>query len=304
MRISPVTPDDFSASVIAVPPLARNADLRINANQNIRLIEHLARGGVSTLLYGGNANLYHMQPSEYPSFLEMLCEVAPEDARVIPSVGPAYGTMMDQARVLRQFEFPTAMVLPQTGMTTPGGVETGVRRFVETFERPALLYIKQDGFITAEGVQRLGRDGLLSGIKYAVVREDPSQDDYLRRLTELVDPRSIISGMGEQPAIVHMRDFQLGGFTSGCVCVAPRLSMEMLRSIQGGDFEAAESIRALFRPLEDLRNDLHPVRVLHEAVALGGIAETGPMLPLLSRLSEKHQPPVKEAALRLLQSNS
>ena len=38
----------------------------------------------------------------------------------------------------------------------------------------------------------------------------------------------VISGIGEQPAIIHLRDFELGGFTSGCVCINPRLSAESL----------------------------------------------------------------------------
>ena len=39
-----------------------------------------------------------------------------------------------------------------------------------------------------------------------------------------------------------------------------------------------------FCPLEDLRNKIHPIRVLHHAVAAAGIAETGPMQPMLSDL--------------------
>ena len=51
-----------------------------------------------------------------------------------------------------------------------------------------------------------------------------------------------------------------------------------------GDYEAAESIRRWFCPLEDLRNQIHPIRVLHQAVAAADIAETGPLQPMLSDL--------------------
>ena len=37
-----------------------------------------------------------------------------------------------------------------------------------------------------------------------------------------VDRSLVVSGMGELPAIIHLRDFGLAGFTSGCVCIAPR----------------------------------------------------------------------------------
>ena len=193
------------------------------------------------------------------------------------------------------------MILPQHSVRTSEGMETGIRHFVEALGRPAIIYLRQDDFMSAEGVRRLSDDGLLAGIKYAIVRENPAEDDFLRQLTDFVDPHSIVSGLGEQPAIVHMRDFQLGGFTSGCVCVAPRLSMNMLHAIRQSDFDAAQRIRADFQPLEDLRNAIHPVRVLHDAVAACGIAQTGPILPLLSHLNESQRAEVKQVASRLLE---
>ena len=253
-----------------------------------------------TLLYAGNANFCHVRTSEYAVLLALLLDVAPAETIVIPSVGPTYGMMMDQARVLLDFQCPTAMILPMQEMTTPEGVETGVRHFVEALGRPAILYLKHDGQMTLEGVRRLSDDGLLSAVKYAIAREDPAQDDFLRQLTDIVDPRSVVSGLGEQPAIVHMSQFQLGGFTSGCACIAPRMSTEMLRAIRRGEFEVAERLRESFRPLEDLRNAIHPVCVLHDAVALCGIADTGHMLPLLSNLEDAQRGRVREAAERLL----
>jgi nickel-dependent lactate racemase len=126
----------------------------------------------------------------------------------------------------------------------------------------------------------------------------------LKDLTANVDPARIVSGIGEQPAVVHLRDFALGGFTSGCVCIAPRLSMQLLRAVQAGDFARAEAIRALFRPLEDLRNRIHPIRVLHAAVSLAGIAETGPILPLLSPIEPSDQPEIARAARELLETRT
>ena len=68
-------------------------------------------------------------------------------------------------------------------------------------------------------------------------------------------------------------------------------------------YAQAEGIRAIFRPLEDLRNAINPIRVLHEAVRLAGIAGTGPMLPLMSNLPEADHWKVREAAVRLLQAD-
>ena len=53
------------------------------------------------MLYGGNAILYHVALSEYAELLQMLTDLAGENTLMIPSVGPAYGMMMDQAAILR-----------------------------------------------------------------------------------------------------------------------------------------------------------------------------------------------------------
>lgn len=300
MQTTPVTPEQLNSSVIAVPPLARDADLKINPAENAKIIRHIEAGGVSTLLYGGNANFYHIALSEYAAALGMLTSAAGEDTLVVPSVGPAYGTMMDQADILDDFDFPTVMVLPMQGLTTDAGVAAGFRKFVEAFEKPAVLYLKFEGYLEPETVAQLVDDGLVSWIKYAIVREDPAEDAYLSRLVDLVDPRLIVSGIGEQPAITHLTKFKINGFTSGCVCVRPDLSQKMLRAVNAGDLETAETIRGLFKPLEDLRNEINPIRVLHQAVALAGLAETGPALPLLSGLPEVDVPKVRETAEILL----
>ncbi|MGC2041330.1 MAG: dihydrodipicolinate synthase family protein, partial [Paraburkholderia caledonica] len=56
MNESPFDDRELAASVMAVPPLARRADLALDADQNATLIRHIEAGGVRTLLYGGNAN--------------------------------------------------------------------------------------------------------------------------------------------------------------------------------------------------------------------------------------------------------
>ena len=276
------TTTDLQQSVIAVPPLCRNGSWKRNAAENIRLIRHIEGGGVSTLLYGGNANFYNIALSEYESVLDLLEDAAAAETWIVPSVGPYFGTMLDQAAVLARRKFPTAMVLPASAVSSPEGVEVAIQRFVEKAGIPAVLYIKDEHYVTVEVVKTLIRAGVIAWIKYAVVRADPAADLLLRSLVEHVDPSLIVSGIGEQPAISHWRGFGLRAFTSGCVCVAPRRSQEMLGVLRAGDFARADEIRERFKPLESLRNASGPIPVLHRAVALAGIAETGPLLPLVS----------------------
>ena len=303
MNTNAITPERLVDSVIAVPPLARDSELKICATENAKVIRHLEAGGVRTLLYGGNAVFYHIALAEYAATLAMLRDNAGSDTMVIPSVGPAFGTSMDQADVLRDFDFPTAMVLPARDISTPEGVATGIRKFSEAYGKPIVLYIKFEGYLEPEHARALMDDGVVNWIKYAIVRDDPAQDGYLRQLVDCVDPQRIVSGIGEQPAIVHLRDFGVQSFTSGCVCIAPGLSMKMLAALKVGDFGTAESIRQTFEPLENIRNTINPIRVLHTALAEAGIADTGPILPLLHEVNGQERANIAEAAKMLLAHN-
>jgi dihydrodipicolinate synthase/N-acetylneuraminate lyase len=300
MNTNAITPGMLASSVIAVPPLARDAELKICATENAKVIRHLEDGGIRTLLYGGNAVFHHIALAEYADTLAMLRDNAGAETTVIPSVGPAFGTSLDQAAVLRDFDFPTAMVLPARDIATPKGVATGLRKFAEAYGKPIVLYIKFEGYLETEHARALMDDGVVNWIKYAIVRDDPAQDDYLRQLVDCVDPQRIVSGIGEQPAIVHLRDFGVQGFTSGCVCIAPSLSMKMLAALKAGDYETAESIRQTFEPLENLRNAIHPIRVLHTALTEANIANTGPILPLLHEVTENERTDIAAAAKELL----
>ena len=82
------SPADLTESVIAVPPLCRDVLLEPNAAENANLIRHIEAGGVSTLLYGGNANFYNISLTEYEMILDMLENAAGPRTLAGPSVGP------------------------------------------------------------------------------------------------------------------------------------------------------------------------------------------------------------------------
>ena len=295
----PTPTDVLHRHVIAVPPLARDDAMHLDREQNQRIIDHLIVGGVRTFLYGGNAMFYHLNLRQYADTLDWLSTVRDAGNTVVPSIGPTYGLLTDQADVLADHAFETAMVLPQRDIADPAGTRHAVETVAGRLNRPVVLYIKFDGYLDVADVRSLFDAGVIDWIKYAVVRDDPTDDDYLRELVDAVDPTRIISGIGEQPAIVHMRDFGLGGYTSGCVCVAPSSSQTMLEHCRGGEWDAADAIRRRYEPLEDLRNGIHPIRVLHEAVDAAGIATTGPVPPLLSPLGPADRRRVAAAAREL-----
>src|SRR4051812_33635453 len=109
MKTSTIAFDDLTRSVIAVPPLARNEDLSVASGPNRRIINHLHKGGVTTLMYGGNANFQNVPISAYAATLAILIEAADDAAWIIPAAGPDFGRIADQAPILRDLKFPTAM---------------------------------------------------------------------------------------------------------------------------------------------------------------------------------------------------
>jgi dihydrodipicolinate synthase/N-acetylneuraminate lyase len=300
MKTTPVSAADLSASVLAVPPLARRADLSLSPEANRALIKHLEAGGVTTLMYGGNANFYHLPTSEYAATIDFLAEAAGADSWVIPSAGADYGKLMDQAAILRGRSFPTAMALPFGNPSNDSGVATALRRFADRLGKPVIAYVKALGYIEPATLGRLAKDGVICAIKYAIVRDDPKKDTYLDELVQHVSRDMIISGIGERPAIVHLRDFGLKCFTSGSVCVAPRGSTRILALLKAKRWEEAEKIRAAYIALEDQRDARGPIRVLHDAVTLAGIADMGPMLPMISNLEAAERGAVQSAASALL----
>jgi dihydrodipicolinate synthase/N-acetylneuraminate lyase len=304
MKTTPITTTDLESSVIAVPPLCRDAHMRVDAAENTRLIRHIESGGVFSLLYGGNANFYNIALSEYDEVLGMLAQAASKQTHVIPSVGPFYGMAMDQAEIIAKHRYPTAMLLPTVAVSSPKGVEQAVLRIAEKAGVPLVLYVKDPGYVTAREVKNLVQAGVISWIKYAVVRADPAEDALLREIVDSVDRSLVVGGIGEQPTLAHWHHFGLRTFTSGCVCVAPRRSQELLKALHAGDFTRAEEIRVQFQKLEDLRNDHGPIPVLHTAVAEAGVARTGPMLPLLTELAEDLRERIKQAALETLAWNA
>ena len=294
-----------------MPPLARRRDSvrSLDLAQNNLIVRHIRTGGITRLIYGGNAFIYHVTLTEYEAMLGWLAELD-DDLWVIPSIGPSYGRAMDQVNLLRGFRFPAAMILPCSDPRDAAGLERGYREIADAAATKLILYLKDELNFGAdkqaglEVVARLVAEGVCVGVKYAVVRDDPANDSYLEALLARVDRRFVISGIGERPAVLHLRDWKLPGFTTGSGCIAPHLSEGIFAACESGEFELAEKLRAAFLPLEDLRDAWGPARVLHAAVKQAEIASTGTIPPFISELSEEQLHKVSSIANELLALNA
>ncbi|MDZ7575310.1 MAG: dihydrodipicolinate synthase family protein [Pseudotabrizicola sp.] len=284
---------------MAVPPLARTADGQFDDSANGAVIRHLEAGGVTTLLYGGNALAQHWPMSVYADWLDRLEALAAPESWVLPSVGPDAGKLVDQAAILKSRRFPVALMLPMGAPLTHAGMADAMRRFTAESGVQLLVYIKTDNYIPAQTLAALVAEGVVFGVKYAVPRDLGAPDPYLSDIINAIGTERIISGFGEPPAIPHMLDFGLPGFTAGCVCIAPALSNALFQALKQGDKARAEQLLLPIQPLEALRGQVNEIRVLHEAVALSGLAETGPILLPSSPVPEDRRAVIAAAAQAL-----
>ncbi|MCF3935182.1 dihydrodipicolinate synthase family protein [Acuticoccus sp. M5D2P5] len=295
-----VTKVDLAQSVMAVPPLALDKDGAFADEANAKIIAHLEAGGVDTLLYGGNALLYHWPMSRYGDWLDRLEAMSGADSWLIPSVGADAGRLVDQAPILRARGYPAALFLPAAGPTTPDGVVAALRRFYDESGTQLIAYVKTDNAFTPDMLAALDKAGALLGVKYAVPRETPETDPLLTAFIDTIGADRIVSGFGEPPAVNHLLNFGVAAFTSGSVCIAPALSMAILAALKAGDKAETERLMAPIMPLERLRGEINEIRVLHTAVALAGIAETGDPLAFSSPVPEAEHDRIRTAARTLL----
>jgi len=294
--------------VFAVPPLSRapGKSRAIDFEESSRIVRHIAKGGITRFIYGGNAFLYHLTLDEYEQLLAWQAAIKEDGLWFIPSAGPSYGRLMDQAKLLRRFAVPCVMTLPCGDPRDAAGLEVGLREFAHAADTRLMLYLKAETNMGADlmagldTVAQLVDEGICIAIKYAVVREDPSQDRYLDQLLKRVERRKVISGIGERPAINHLRQWGLPGFTTGSGCLAPALSGAVFSACRAGDYAEAERVRSRFLNLEDLRDAWGPARVLHHALELAGVATTGPIPPFVSELSPEQKKRIQPVAQELL----
>lgn len=276
----------YAASVVAVPPIALTPQGEVAEAANARLMAHIADAGVQTLLYGGNANLYHFSRAQVATALETLMRDCPPAARILFSIGPGFGQAMDQVEDIRRVGCRDVMVLPTAFPSDPAGVAAGLRRIAEKLDFGLVLYIKRENYIDPEALARLVGDGSVAFVKYAVERDDASSDAYLDAILDAIGPKIVASGMGETPISDHIGARGLATFTSGAVCIAPAACNRLLELYRLGQRAEADRLSQPFLEFERLRMRFGGIQLLHDAVGMAGLGDFGPMLPMMSNLNK------------------
>jgi dihydrodipicolinate synthase/N-acetylneuraminate lyase len=293
-------PADFNSSVVAVPPIALTPGFAVAEAANTALVRHIERGGVSILLYGGNANLYHFSLGLYADALAMMVGAAGSATRIITSIGPDFGKMQDQAALVEQSGLRNVMLLPTAFPADSDGVANGARRIADRLGFGVILYLKRDGYVAPETLGRLVADGAVRFVKYAVERPDAAADPYLDAVLAAVGKDVVASGMGETPVADHLGVRKLPTFTSGAVCIAPAAAMRLLTLYKTGRHDEALALSAPFLEFEKVRSRVGGLQVLHDSVTASGIADMGPLMPMVSNVRAEAMPAVREAVQGLI----
>lgn len=301
-----LTQADYASSVVAVPPIALNTDYSVNAEANEAIIKHIEGGGVNILLYGGNANLYHFGLDDYRSAMQAIKAAAVPATHLITSIGPDFGKAMAQAPIARDLGFKNVMVLPTNFPADPAGVATGVRKLADAFGSGLIVYLKRENYVDPNELAKLIAEKAVSFVKYAVEKLDASKDPYLDAVLSAIGTEHLASGMGETPIHDHLGQRKLTTYTSGAVCIAPFAASELLMLYKSGRAAEALDLSRPFLEFEKVRMDLGGLQVLHDGLRLSGIADTGPLMPMVSNLPVEKLKPVQAAvdALRIAEKQA
>ncbi len=179
------------------------------------------------------------------------------------------------------------MMLPCADPRDAKGLEYGAREFVDKSGVPLILYLKDEPNFGID--LDAGLDAVARMVAGQVLRGDQLRGgasasfgrSLSRRLAEACRSLHVISGIGERPAIVHMREWGLPGFTTGSGCVAPGADAASELNVAVALWDEAGSRAPDVHPVEDLR-DRRPARVLHAASVdrAPTSARAGPIRPL------------------------
>lgn len=295
---------DYAASVVAVPPIALTQNGDVAADANAKLMAHIADGGITTLLYGGNANLYHFNRKQFSAALDILFGACPKTARILFSIGPAFGQAIDQLDEIRRIGCRNVMLLPTAFPSDAAGIAAGVRGIADRLGFGLVLYIKRENYVDPDDLAQLIEDGSVGFVKYAVEREDASKDAYLNRILSAVGTDLVASGMGETPIADHIGRRKLATYTSGAVCIAPAACNELLRLYRSGAHEEADRLSEPFLEFERLRMRFGGIQLLHDAVGMAGLGDFGPMLPMMTNLPDQARKEVAPVVDRIVRAET
>ncbi len=292
-------PDGLADGPIADLPLALDNDLSVNAAASLRLAKHVRAGGLSTLLFGPNANFPSFGRHQYEAAAEIAVDAA-RDGPVILSLGPELGRALDQVPAIERSGLKQVMLLPIHAPADTHGTADGIRHIASRLGHGVIVDLIRDSHLRPVTLRKLVEEGAVSAVRYSVVVSNPGDDGYLDRVIDIVGPERVLSGVGETAAMDHLAIRRLATLSSGAAAIAPTRVRGAADAIRTGDLVTARQLLAPVLEFERVRAMLGPIQVLHDAVSFAGIAPMGPQMPMISKVKDKYRAEMEAATLGLL----
>lgn len=284
--------------VLADLPVALRPDFSVDPGESLALARHVRQGGISGLLFAGNANLQSMGLGQFEA-VAALAETAVEEGPVMIGLGPELGRMLDQARLLSRGRLRSVLVLPILGPADTHGTADGIRHIADRLGGGVAVDLVRDNHLRPVTLRKLVEEGAVTAVRYSHVVTNPGDDGYLDRVIEILGPDRVISDAGEPALEDHLGQRGLGLASSGIAALAPRLMLRIASALRRDPAEA----RLLLPPVLEMariRAMLGPVQVLHDAVSEAGIAAMGPQMPMISCVKDKYRDPFRAAVAALM----
>ena len=274
--------------VVAITP--RDAQRQIDLPGITRNVQALVAAGSTFIMPEcGTGLVYDATLEEYEVVVGAFMDAAAGQAHIVPGIGPGFGRSLEMGAIARSLGVAGVMIMPIVGPASANGVLDGLRQITEKVDLPTILYQRRLDIMPIEHVVELcGMDGVV-GLKYAV----DDLDAFQRIVAAVGDRAAMVCGMAEDPCIDYM-DKGAIGFSSGMANFVPRMSLALLRRYQQGNKVAAERLRQLMVPFEDLRgenNARYSASALHAAMDYAQLAG-GPVVPFAEDVAAADLPKV------------
>lgn len=276
------------ATVQFVPPTPMTGDTeRLRPELLEQLLGRMIGAGARVLLPAAGTGEFHsLSADEVLECVRVACQVADADCTVIAPVGLSLQHAIRIGRASAELGAAGLLVMPPVHpYVSDDGFAAYLRAIADAVPLPLLTY-KRSAAPSDKLLLRLGEEGILAGVKYAV-----NDVDAVTRFVRATEGQlAVYCGTAERYAPFFMLA-GAEGYTSGAGCVCPRLTLALHAALARHDYTTAMDLLHVLRPIEDFRArnaDALNITLIKYAVELTGIP-VGPPRPPQPSLSTQDQ---------------
>jgi 4-hydroxy-tetrahydrodipicolinate synthase len=271
-------------SAIPVTPFAPDGASDLTVYE--QLVDRVVSAGVSVVTANGNTGeFYSLTDDERRAAIEAAVAGAAGRALAITGVGLDVETAIALGRFAERAGARALMVhQPVHPFQSADGWVAYHSAIATALPAMGVIPYIRDPNVTPEMVARLAEQENVVGLKYAA----PNPLRFAIMAAAVGQQRlAWICGAAEAWAPFFWPGGAVG-FTSGLVNIDPAASLDMLRSLNDGDYAGAMAVWQQIEPFEELRarhNSAHNVSVVKEALAQMGVCRRA-VRPPISELPE------------------